>query len=88
MTTFSTASLGGLLRAGTTQQDRLLVLHTPLGANKLLAERFDGVESLDDGGFRFELTALSDDAHIELKTLMGQGAVSYTHLTLPTIYSV
>jgi type VI secretion system secreted protein VgrG len=73
MTTFSTASLGGLLRAGTTQQDRLLVLHTPLGANKLLAERLDGVESLDDGGFRFELTALSDDANIELKTLMGQG---------------
>ncbi|MDQ0045287.1 type VI secretion system Vgr family protein, partial [Variovorax boronicumulans] len=73
MTTFSTASLGGLLRADTTQQDRLLVLHTPLGANKLLAERLDGVESLDDGGFRFELTALSDDANIELKTLMGQG---------------
>jgi type VI secretion system secreted protein VgrG len=48
-------------------------LHTPLGANKLLAERLDGVESLDDGGFRFELTALSDDANIELKTLMGQG---------------
>ena len=73
MTTFSSASLGGLLRAGTSQRDRLLVLHTPLGDNKLLAERLDGVESLDDGGFRFELTALSDDAHIELKTLMGQG---------------
>ena len=73
MTDFNSASLGALLRAGTSQQDRLLVLHTPLGANKLLAERLDGVECLDGGGFRFELTALSDDAHIELKTLMGQG---------------
>ncbi|WPG37503.1 type VI secretion system Vgr family protein [Variovorax sp. EBFNA2] len=72
-TTFTSASLGGLLRAGTTQRERLLVLHTPLGENKLLAERLDGVESIDDGGFRFELTALSDDAQIELKTLIGQG---------------
>ncbi|QSI32463.1 type VI secretion system tip protein VgrG [Variovorax sp. RKNM96] len=73
MSNFNSASLGAQLRAGTTQRDRLLVLHTPLGDNKLLAERLDGVESLDDGGFRFEITALSDDAHIELKTLMGQG---------------
>ena len=72
-TTFTSASLGGLLRAGTTQRERLLVLHTPLGENKLLAERLEGVESIDSGGFRFELTALSDDAHIELKTLIGQG---------------
>ncbi|MES2248258.1 MAG: type VI secretion system Vgr family protein [Pseudomonadota bacterium] len=72
-TTFTSASLGGLMRAGTTQRDRLLVLHTPLGENKLLAERLDGVECIDGGGFRFELTALSDDAHIELKTLIGQG---------------
>ena len=60
MTDFNSASLGALLRASTSQRDRLLVLHTPLGANKLLAERLDGVESLDGGGFRFELTALSD----------------------------
>ncbi|QNK67135.1 type VI secretion system Vgr family protein [Variovorax sp. PAMC26660] len=73
MADFNSASLGALLRAGTTQRDRLLVLHTPLGDDKLLAERLDGVESIDDGGFRFELTALSDDAHIELKTLVGQG---------------
>jgi len=73
MTDFNSASLGAQMRAGTTQQDRLLVLHTPLGANKLLAERLDGVESLDEGGFRFELTALSDDANIELNMLMGQG---------------
>ncbi|BEP71871.1 MULTISPECIES: type VI secretion system Vgr family protein [unclassified Variovorax] len=72
-TTFTSASLGGLMRAGTTQRDRLLVLHTPLGENKLLAERLDGVECIDGGGFRFELTALSDDAHIELKSLIGQG---------------
>jgi type VI secretion system secreted protein VgrG len=76
MSDFNAASLSAQLRAGaagTLQRDRLLVLHTPLGDNKLLAERLEGVESLDGGGFRFELTALSDDAHIELKTLMGQG---------------
>ncbi|PLC01432.1 type VI secretion system tip protein VgrG [Variovorax sp. RO1] len=72
-TNFTSASLGGLMRAGITQRERLLVLHTPLGENKLLAERLDGVESIDGGGFRFELTALSDDAQIELKTLIGQG---------------
>jgi len=70
---FNSASLGAQLRAGTTQQDRLLVLHTPLGENKLLAERLEGIESIDNGGFRFELTALSDDANIELKSLIGQG---------------
>lgn len=66
------AALNGLLCAGFEQRHRLLVLHTPLGANRLLAETFEGVESIDDGGFRFELTALSDDAHIPLKRLIGQ----------------
>ncbi len=36
-TTFTSASLGGLMRAGTTQRDRLLVLHTLVGLIKLLA---------------------------------------------------
>ncbi|AMM25717.1 type VI secretion system Vgr family protein [Variovorax sp. PAMC 28711] len=65
-------ALNDLLRAGFEQRHRLLVLHTPLGANRLLAETLEGVESIDDGGFRFELTALSDDAHIPLKRLIGQ----------------
>ncbi|MDD1622710.1 MAG: type VI secretion system Vgr family protein, partial [Methylococcaceae bacterium] len=57
-----------------TQQDRLIRLSTPLGADKLLAERLHGIENLSDG-FRFHITALSEDAHIELKTLIGQPAL-------------
>ena len=53
------------------QQDRLLRLTTPYGPNQLLAESFSGTESLSEG-FRLEIIALSTDAHIELKTLLGQ----------------
>ena len=63
----------GLLRqAGYQQANRLLALHTPLGENKLLAERLVGTESVDDGGFSWVLTALSDDAHVSLKSLIGK----------------
>ena len=40
-----------LLGAGFTQADRLLDLMTPLGQDKLLAERLQGKEQLSDGGF-------------------------------------
>ena len=40
-----------LLGAGFTQADRLLDLTTPLGQDKLLAERLQGTEQLSDGGF-------------------------------------
>ncbi|WP_213957028.1 MULTISPECIES: type VI secretion system Vgr family protein [unclassified Variovorax] len=68
----SPLQVGNLLRAGFEQRHRLLVLHTPLGANRLLAEALDGEESIDAGGFRLELSTLSDDAHIPLKSLIGQ----------------
>lgn len=51
---------------------RLLGLHTPLGPDVLVAEMLDGMETLDHGGFRFELTALSIDAHLDLAALLGQ----------------
>ncbi len=54
-----------------TQHDRLLRLTTPLGADKLLAESFTGIENLN-GLCCLDITALSEDAHIELKTLIGQ----------------
>ncbi len=77
MSLISSSSLptaAGLLgRAGFVQDRRLLVLHTPLGTDRLLAERLEGEERIDGGGFRFTLTALSDDAHIPLKDLIGQG---------------
>jgi len=61
-----------LLGAGFTQADRLLDLSTPLGQDKLLAERLQGTEQLSDGGFALLVDALSDDAHIPLKSLIGQ----------------
>lgn len=61
-----------LLGAGFTQADRLLDLSTPLGQDKLLAERLQGTEQLSDGGFALQVDALSDDAHIPLKSLIGQ----------------
>ena len=54
------------------QHDRLLRLHTPLGGDVLVAETLHARESLDRGGFRLELTALSVDAHVELDQLLGQ----------------
>ncbi|MGE8589236.1 MAG: type VI secretion system Vgr family protein, partial [Alcaligenes sp.] len=61
-----------LLGAGFTQADRLLDLSTPLGQDKLLAERLHVTEQLSDGGYTLHVDALSDDAHIPLKTLIGQ----------------
>jgi type VI secretion system secreted protein VgrG len=54
-----------------TQQTRLLRLYTPLGPDKLLIEALTGREAIDEG-FRFTVDAVSSDAHIELKTLIGQ----------------
>ena len=63
-----------LLGAGFTQASRLLDLTTPLGQDTLLAERLQGTEQLSDGGFVLEVDALSGDAHIPLKSLIGQPA--------------
>jgi type VI secretion system secreted protein VgrG len=69
-----------LAALGPTQNQRLLRLYTPLGPNVLLAERMQGVEAIgpqapDDAphaGFRFEVLALSTNAHLQLKDLIGQ----------------
>lgn len=66
------ASVLTALAAGPRQHDRLLRLHTPLGPEVLVAETLDGMESVDGGGFRFDLTALSIDAHLDLDDLLGQ----------------
>src|SRR5690242_16801298 len=61
------------------QGERFLRLHTPLGADVLLAERVrivEGVGPAAEGdapaGYRIELQALSSDTHLELKSLQGQ----------------
>src|SRR5690554_6828072 len=72
MDVFATA-LAALASPG--QHDRLLRLHTPLGRDALVAETLQARESLDDGGFRLELTALSVDAHLSLDALLGAPAL-------------
>ena len=76
------------LLAGADQHTRLLRLHTPLGENVLVAERmrarecvFGMEDALDPAGsddlcgYRIEIDALSTDAHLELKQLIGQPAL-------------
>jgi len=67
-----TADLTRLLTAAFEQGNRLLDLSTPLGANRLLAQAMRGSDHISNGGYRLEITALSDDAHIPLKDLLGQ----------------
>lgn len=56
------------------QSTRLLQLSTPLGADELLVECVRGEESVG-GGFTFNISALSTDAGISLKSLIGQPAL-------------
>jgi type VI secretion system secreted protein VgrG len=56
------------------QGTRLLQLTTPLGREKLLAECVRGEEGIG-GGFEFAISALSTDADIKLKSLIGQPAL-------------
>ncbi|WP_354686761.1 type VI secretion system Vgr family protein [Cupriavidus necator] len=68
----SATDLANLLGAAFAQANRLLRLQTPLGHDVLMPERLQAVEQLDGGGFRIELTAVSDDAGIEAASLLGQ----------------
>ena len=56
-----------------TQDTRLIRLTTPLGTD-LLAESVRGEEGISQG-FAFKIDALSTDAHVELKSLLGQPAL-------------
>ena len=56
-----------------TQDTRLLRLTTPAGAD-LLAECVRGEEAISRG-YTFQIDALSPDAHIPLKSLLGQPAL-------------
>lgn len=78
--------IGAELRAmlaGYCQDRRLLRLHTPLGPDVLLAQRFDGIERLSGlpaalakagpaAGFRYAIIALSTDAFLDPDNLLGQ----------------
>ncbi len=53
------------------QQQRLLQLHTPLGADTLVAEYLDGWEALDQDGYCLQLSALSADGRLPIEQLVG-----------------
>lgn len=64
--------LAGSLAASFTQARRLLRLSVAgLGAQALLAWRASGEEAVS-GDYRLVIEALSDDVHLELKTLLGR----------------
>ncbi|CAM3365337.1 type VI secretion system Vgr family protein [Cupriavidus taiwanensis] len=64
--------LAKLLGAAFSQANRLLRLQTPLGHDALMPEQLQAAEQLDGGGFRIDLTAVSDNAGIEAQSLLGQ----------------
>ena len=53
------------------EKDRLLLLETPLGADKLLLRSFTGTEAISEP-FRFRLNMLSEDHNINFSSLIGQ----------------
>jgi len=75
------AQILATLAGAPVQHARMLVLHTPLGADVLVAERAEIEECIGpmaDGpaaGFRIVVHALASDAHLELKQLVGQPAL-------------
>jgi type VI secretion system secreted protein VgrG len=54
-----------------TQDDRLIKLTTPLRANLLLAEHVRGEKGIGKG-FTFQVSALSTDGGISLRSLIAQ----------------
>ena len=66
-----TAAAIQALVARFTQASRVLRLHTPLGADVLLAESLHGEEAIETG-YRLRVSALSTDAALPLKSLLGQ----------------
>jgi type VI secretion system VgrG family protein len=65
------------------QETRLLHLTTPLGADLLIPECVRGEEALS-GGYRFQVTALSQDASLSLRALIGQPALLELQTTRQT----
>ncbi len=78
----ATVALFSQFTAAFKQTNRLLRLHTPLGANVLLAENLKGLECISGAspasvasgvtGYLLQIDALSTNAHLELKMLIGQ----------------
>lgn len=61
------------MRDGFTQSSAFLSVSTPLGADKLLLDRFEGTEAISQL-FRFSLTMRSDSSALDAATIVGAGA--------------
>lgn len=68
------AALPAAILTGFSQTSRLLKLTTTLGADILVAECVRGEETIGQG-FSFKIAALSSDAALSLKSLIGQPAL-------------
>ncbi|RQS37406.1 type VI secretion system tip protein VgrG [Burkholderia sp. Bp8992] len=66
----NTGALSSLLR-GWSQHSRFLWMRTSFGTDALIAESLHGWEAVGGGGFRFELTALSENARLAIGKLIG-----------------
>ncbi|NHV24989.1 type VI secretion system Vgr family protein [Burkholderia sp. D-99] len=66
----NTGALSSLLR-GWSQHSRFLWMRTSFGTDALIAESLRGWEAVGGGGFRFELTALSENARLSIGKLIG-----------------
>ncbi|MFL9885169.1 type VI secretion system tip protein VgrG [Paraburkholderia agricolaris] len=67
----TTLDIRQALLSGWSQQNRFLWLTTSLGVQALVAESLQGWEAIDHGGFRFQVTALSERPGLPLAQLVG-----------------
>ncbi|WP_322044141.1 type VI secretion system tip protein VgrG [Paraburkholderia sp. J67] len=63
------------LQSGWTQNNRFLRISTTLGSDVLMAERLDGWESVDHGGFRLHISALTTNTALAVETAIGTPAL-------------
>ncbi|HBN6128907.1 TPA: hypothetical protein L3M38_003890, partial [Clostridioides difficile] len=71
--------IGAAIRGGLLQQDRLLKLDTPLGANALAVQRAVG-RSRIGRDYSFTLDVVSNNDSLELKKLIAQPATLWIQL--------
>ncbi|WGS49983.1 type VI secretion system tip protein TssI/VgrG [Paraburkholderia sp. D15] len=71
----TTPDIRQALFGGWSQQNRFLRLTTSLGSDALVAESVQGWEAIDHGGFRLQVTALSERPDLPLAQALGTPAL-------------
>ncbi|WP_321813904.1 MULTISPECIES: type VI secretion system Vgr family protein [unclassified Paraburkholderia] len=67
----ATADIIEALQGGWTQNNRFLHINTTLGSDVLMAEKVEGWESIDHGGFRLHVSALTTNIALPVETTIG-----------------